>query len=201
MPTRFSTRCLMPLLLAIALPAQAHLQPYRQHREVYGLFSAGFTGGGEDLVKLRFERGGSENVEAGGEIVFGGGVIFAPRDSVLQYQFTLNYHSDGALAENGEVSFDRFPLEALLFFAEGRHRAGFGLSYHLSPELEIDIDGSPRETVDFEDALGIVVEYNFEISPQFLLGLRYTDIDYEVDGSPSTSVDGNHAGLLFYIRF
>lgn len=187
--------------LLFAVSAQAQLVRYEPHRSIYGVFTAGFTDGGDELASVEFRHGGDDDVDAGGQILLGGGIIVEPRDSILQYQFTANYHVDGAVARDGEAEFERFPLEALMFFRQGNHRFGFGLSYHLSPEFDIEVDGVGDATVNFDDALGVTVEYNYRLSRMFWLGLRYTDIDYEVEEDSSIEIDGNHVGLMMHIQF
>ncbi len=66
------------------------------------------------------------------------------------------------------------------------YRLGVGLSYHVDPEYEEEIDAGYGDTADniqlnFDDALGIVFKLGYLIrSPDWELGLRYTLMDYEL---------------------
>ena len=94
------------------------------------------------------------------------------------------------------------------FYNFSKHRTGAGLSYHLSPELDLKEIGGPK--VKFDDVPGWLVEYDYSFSDWenggFVLDARYLWIDYEVDkvNSFSTSgveVDGNHVGIHINYMF
>ena len=163
--------------------------------------SIGYTHGGDDIMKVHFERGSSEKITAGGEALLGAGALI-PLTPSTDLQLTLNYHFDNATAKNGDISFTRYPLDALVFHHNDQHRFGLGVSMHLSPEIEVDIDGQGKQTVEFDQQLGYVLEYNFAASEKIWLGLRYTDIEYTVS-SPDTgeTVDGSHFGLMLHFLF
>lgn len=164
------------------------------------VFTAGYTNGGDDLIKLKYEDGEKEDIQAGGEALLGAGVVISWANSA-ELQLMAGYHFDSASAENGDASFERFPIEALLFRRAGRHRFGGGLTVHLSPSAEIDIDGSEKETVNFDAAPGFILEYDYSALENLSLGLRYTYIEYKSEGPFNTTrVDGNHFGLMVHFR-
>lgn len=74
-------------------------------------------------------------------------------------------------------------LEAMYAQHHGLHRLGFGLSYHLNPKYEIEIDDSRTSQVDFDDSLGIVFKWQYLFKqPNWHLGVGYTIMDYKKDG-------------------
>lgn len=160
-----------------------------------------FTEGGDDLVKVQFRNADSEKIKAGGLLMLGGGMVYTPAGGAVSLRLTINYHFDTITAKNGDASFERFPLEALLFFNAAPHRLGVGLSHHLSPEAEFDFDDQSRETVKFDDATGVVVEYGYQVTPQIWLGLRYTTISYDAQDLAREEVDGDHVGLTASFTF
>jgi hypothetical protein len=94
-------------------------------------------------------------------------------------------------------------LELIPFYNIRNHRFGAGLSYHFSPELDLgELDG-PK--VEFDDALGWLIEYDYSFSGWqsggFVVGLRYLWIDYKVEKVDGRNVsggfefDGNHVGV------
>lgn len=162
---------------------------------------AGYTNGGDDLINVEYDDGDRDEVQAGGEALLGGGVVVSWQNQ-LELQLTAGYHFDSASADNGDASFDRYPLEALVFRRLGQHRIGGGLTLHLSPTAELDIDGFEKETVNFDAAPGLVLEYGYGVLDNVWLGARYTYIEYKSEGYFATSrVDGNHLGLMAYFRF
>ncbi|MGB1905773.1 MAG: outer membrane beta-barrel protein [Spongiibacter sp.] len=170
------------------------------NRPIRFFVSAGYTHGGDDLLKLQFEKGGSEKITAGGGAMLGAGTIL-PISQNNELQLSINYHGDSSSAKNGDAGFTRFPVEALIFTRNQHHRFGVGPTLHLNPEVELDIDGQRKQSVTFDQALGAVAEYNFLVSEQVWLGLRYTYIQYETKGVVTEEIDGNHVGLMVHLIF
>lgn len=77
-------------------------------------------------------------------------------------------------------------LEIVFTQYYGLHRLGIGLSYHVDPDYEEEIDAGYGDTADnrqlnFDDALGIVFKYGYLVrSPDWELGCRFTLMDYEL---------------------
>lgn len=164
------------------------------------IVAAAYTRGGDDLINVQYADGGKEQITAGGEILLGVGVVFINAGKI-ELQLSANYHFDDVSAKNGDASFERYPIEALIFRRADRYRIGGGLTLHWSPVAEINIDGM-RETVNFDNSFGVVVEYDYKLLDRVWLGLRYTHIDYTVDGPFSgINVDGSHVGLMLNFRF
>ena len=92
---------------------------------------------------------------------------------------SIGYHTDAVGDYNDDITFDRYPLELIPFYNFSNHRIGAGLSYHLSPELDLKEIGGPK--VEFDDALGWLVEYDYSFSgwenDGVVLGVRYLWID------------------------
>lgn len=166
------------------------------------VFNAGLSFGGERLatveVDTAFNGIEEEDIRAGELFMFGGGLLFTERN--FQLQATFNYHVDGIFGENGDASFTRWPLELLAFTTTPRWRVGGGVSYHIDPEVEIDIDFQPREKAKFENAAGIVFQADYRFNENLSLGLRHMAIDYEVEGNDN-EVDGDNTGLIFTVNF
>jgi hypothetical protein len=165
----------------------------------------GVTYGGEKLAEVELDYDG-ERVEhelrAGNLITITGGVVVYLPLPVWSLQSSIGYHVDEVNWDDGEVQFDRYPLELIPFYNFGKHRIGAGISYHLSPEADLKELGGPK--VEFDDALGWLVEYDFKFSGWekrgFVVGARYMWIDYQVDKVNGTrvsggEVDGNHVGV------
>jgi len=166
----------------------------------------GLTHGGDELADVEVyyddDSHHDEDLRAGELITIAAGiVVYFPMPS-WSLQTSIGYHTDDVGDYNDDIKFDRYPLELIPFYNFGSHRLGAGLSYHLSPELDLKEIGGPK--VEFDDALGWLVEYDYSFSgwenDGFVLGVRYLWIDYEVDKvsnirTPGNDVDGNHIGI------
>jgi len=167
----------------------------------------GLTNGGDKLAEARVVYDDDyydyEDDLRAGELatLTGGIVVYFPR-SAWSLQSSIGYHTDSVGQSDDDITFDRYPLELIPFYNFGNHRLGAGLSYHLSPELDLkELDG-PK--VDFDNALGWLVEYDYSFSGWesggFVLGIRHVWIDYEVDEVNGNRVsgnefDGDHVGI------
>lgn len=157
------------------------------------------TGGGDELAKVQllYDDGDrdTQTIEAGGLVYFYAGI--QSNEAPIPYRLTLGYFIDSVDAENGSVSFSRIPVEFMGLYNSGPHTLGAGLTYHLSPELDLGDIGLGSYQAD--DALGLVLMYEYTFEGNFALGLRYTDISYEFEGVED--VDGSNVGLLMELKF
>ena len=164
------------------------------------LFQAGLEHGGDEIVKTYYDNGDNQTIRGGGLLYLAVGGIFptAPVSSPsLETQVSVGWKFDSSTAENGDVDWDRFPIELLQFHKTENWRFGGGLTYHLNPKLEGSGDASHIQA-DFDNALGYVVEVDYLTNEELMIGVRATFIDYEVN---SVSVDGNSIGLLVGVRY
>ena len=164
----------------------------------------GLTHGGDELAEVEVyydDDSHDEDLRAGELITIAAGiVVYFPMPS-WSLQTSIGYHTDDVGDYNDDIKFDRYPLELIPFYNFRNHRLGAGLSYHLSPELDLKEIGGPK--VEFDDALGWLVEYDYSFSGWenggFALGVRYLWIDYEAEKTSNirgpSSVDGNHIGI------
>lgn len=197
---RFCSK-LTPLALATivsALTVQAQAQETASDDESGFQFviSAGITFGGDDFVAIEDEDGDHvDDLEAGGFLYLGAGTNYRFSNSPISIQAVYAYHFDSVDADNGDASFDRFDLDLTVFYNTGAHRIGTGLTHHFSPSLDVDADFFDGD-VDFDDATGFLVEYNYMFSQHGAIGVRYTFIDYEASDVDADEVDGDHIGLF-----
>lgn len=171
----------------------------------------GLTQGGDELAEVELIYDGDSHDEdlRGGELITiaAGIVVYLPLPA-WSLQTSIGYHTDEVGSYNDNITFDRYPLELIPFYNFSNHRIGAGLSYHLSPELDLKVIGGPK--VEFDDALGWLVEYDYSFSGWksggVVLGVRYLWIDYEVDKVNSirasgVEIDGNHVGVQIDYMF
>ena len=178
--------CLASLLL---LPVSSHaLDIYLQ---------GGLHIGGDDLGAATFTSGDREKLKAGELISLSAGLGFEVSKDI-ESRFMVGLKFDSIDAENGSVDFFRYPLEALLMYkASEEILIGGGLSYHLNPSISGDGFAAGAD-VDFDNALGFVLELDYLLSNGGYLGVKLTSIDYEV---ADVSVSGSSIGGILGFHF
>lgn len=161
--------------------------------------------GGDDLVIVS----GGEDLHAGELLNLGIGFDFDLNAAkTLLLRTGINYKFTAVEASNGDAYFDRWPLDLILVWRQGNASLGAGLTYHLSPSYEIDANGITSEA-DFDDALGLLLQAGFMVTPTMELGVRVTMIEYEPSvpltwwpsGAPIDKVDGDSFGFYVSVGF
>ncbi len=204
-----STSLLLALLCAQLAVAQVALrpeQPAYDHNGWNFVGSLGLTFGGDELIEVEVENDffgdEDEDVKAGESVAFALGGAYQFYALPLQLQATIGYHTDGIFADNGDVDFSRKPLELLAFYSINKHRIGAGITHHFDPEFDVDFDFQRRYGVDFEDATGFVVQYDYRVASFFALGVRLVSIEYEPENRfRGPDVDGDHVGIMMTFLF
>jgi len=169
-----------------------------------GVAGAQLTLGGDTLITLDVEDifGDVEQSKIKAGEVFGAfvGAAYRFASSPIQLQATAGLHYAGIFAENGDASFRRLPVELILFANAGAHRIGAGVTHHISPEFKTDLDFGADLKTDFNDATGLVLQYDYVINTRYGIGIRYVNIEYEPKVPAfftPIDVDGSHGGIIF----
>lgn len=202
------------LLIGSSMSAYGHPDYPHQHDEMItgGVIGVAFSSGGDELaretVDSTFGGSDSESIDAGELFHIYGGIHIG--DEQLQLQTTIGYQADRIRADNGDTGFYRYPLEIIGFTRLDRLRLGVGLSHHLSPRYERDIYEDPNETVEFKNATGLVLQADYLFgewgSTAATVGIRYTNIEYEIESSNinverGRTFDGSNVGLSIGLLF
>lgn len=183
-----------------------------QERPLRFVVTGGLTFGGDTLITTNYTNGRSYDTKAGGLVQMGGGVLWQPSKLPLALQATINFHSDGTIARNGDSSFTRFPLELIGFYLPHQDwRIGAGVRYVMSPEAEAHQDGYADTKLEYKDTTGFVVEAGYQAFSNGWVSLRYVSEEYELEsaryGNSSFNVsnvrkaDGSHVGVFFSYNF
>ena len=170
-------------------------------RDLQWVLQMGVDVGGDKIADVYFDDGSNQTINAGGLIQFGGGVLIdtLSASSVYQTQLTINWKFDSAQASNGDVSWDRYPLEVIQFYNTDLIRIGAGLSYHLSPAVSTSGFASGND-IDFDNALGLVLEVDYKFGEKGYFGGRLTSIEYQ-ESTTGTTIDGSSIGLTLGAHF
>jgi hypothetical protein len=175
----------------VALSAQA--------ADVRPLVKAGIDFGGDTLVTVTFVGGGTESIKANDGLFFGGGIAVVNDAKTIESELSLTYKFGTIEASNGDVTFSRLPLDALVFYLLPKARIGAGVTYHMNPEL----DGSGVASglnVDFKDSAGFLLQAEYRITEKMNVGARYTALKYDVEGGTG-DVRSNGLGITFSASF
>lgn len=190
------------LLATLALPAPALATTF----ELGGGVGADFNAGADTLLVLEFDDGDTQDIKAGNGLSLfasGGAVFFDQYQHRLETTLSLGLKmSTMQPAENADLSFLRFPLEALAFYRndDWHFRVGGGPVLHMGNSLTgsgalSDLD------VEMKSALGGVVQADFVIDDWFV-GMRYTALSYRVSGvDESASANSLGVGVGYLYRF
>lgn len=143
--------------------------------------------------KLRtYTDGNTVNLHGGGLIYFTAGLDyhFTPEFAL---QGTVNYHVDRANARNGDIKFERVPVELIAYYQPNPSwRVGGGVRYTTSPKLSGSGVGSGVDA-SFDDTTSAVIEGEYFTSPRVGFKLRYVNEKFKTKGFGD--VDGSHVGI------
>jgi hypothetical protein len=168
--------------------------------DIQGILKTGIDFGGDNIVTVPFTDGSSQTIKANEGLYLGGGVAIINEARDWEFDVTLAYKFRLINASNGDLTWGRWPLEALAFYRFQRVRLGGGLAYHIAPKLEGSGVASNLD-IDFKDALGAVVQADWRITQNLALGLRYTFLEYEAKAPFVGKAKSDGLGLTFSWNF
>ncbi|MFL6621074.1 MAG: outer membrane beta-barrel protein [Sulfurifustaceae bacterium] len=157
-------------------------------------YQAGYDTGGDTLMTVTFSGGDTQNIKANGGLYFGGGVSMINEAENIEAELAISYKVDDITASNGSVTWSRWPIDALVFYRWPTIRLGAGATYHLDPKVHGT--GVISGNFQFKDSLGFLLQLDYRINKNMNIGVRYTALDYEVEGT-SASASANGIGVVF----
>jgi hypothetical protein len=172
------SKIVLPILLLLSFNLQA---------EIY--FELDLEGGGDTLIGTT----SGQDINVGGGVKFAAGVVNQVGDNGESLSLSLGYMFDNIDAINGTAEIDTLTFDAIYSIQRDRHRFGIGASYHMGPTYEDDIFGFSPLKFEFDDALGLILQYGYAAFPGFYIGARFTEMDYEVSG---LSLDASSFGIF-----
>lgn len=167
------------------------------------LVGLGADFGGGELGQVTYSDGSTAPVNANKGIEFYFGVILPNgRASDFSTQVSLGYKMGGPSVINSEVTWSVIPLEVIEYYRASSLRMGLGISYHLNPQLSVNVPGSSY--VDkYNNALGLVAQIGWApMKEHYSVDLRYTSIKFQGNNVVGpANVDGSVAGIFTSFRF
>lgn len=136
---------------------------------------ASLEGGGETLARSTLD----DELNAGGGFKLAIGVQNS-LDEVASSSLRLSvgYLWDDVSGGNGSAEIDALTLDAVYLINSGPHSFGVGATWHAAPRYRADV-GGVRISIDYEDAVGPLLQYGYRFSPGLELGFRISDLTYE----------------------
>jgi len=153
-------------------------------------FELGIEGGGVPIVET-----GAGDINPGGGFKFAIGVQKEVGESGDSLSIALGYLFDEAgeidfWYEQPRFEFNTVTLDAIYTIRNNPHRFGIGGSYHIGPIYK---DNLQPLTLDFDNALGLLLQYSYTLGSGFQIGARLTSMDYEAGG---LSADASSFGIF-----
>ena len=163
-------------------------------------YEFGFLNGGDTLVSGNAPANiypGGDDVKAGSgrKLAFGWHQLFGKRNTQF-FSASLGLLEDEVDGSGGDASLETVSIDAIYGYRFNPHRLGFGLSVHQSPDFEQDIDSAIESKISFENANGFLLQYSYEYTPAFHIGVRYIDMEYEAS---DLEIDASGVGLLMML--
>lgn len=127
----------------------------------------------------------------------------------FELQVLIGYKFDSENAENGSVTWDNIPLTTLAMIRKNRWKLGGGLTYHLNPTLSGSFTGYDENNKyfkdavndEYENALGAIVQVQYQVADNIAMGVRGTFIEYKLKNDPSNVTNGDSIGLNLTYTF
>jgi len=164
--------------------------------EVRPMLKLGYDTGGDTLATVVLD-GKTRSIKANEGLYGGGGMSLVSDDRTLEAELTLSYKFLSIQATDGDVIWERFPFEGLVFYRFPQVRVGGGFTYHLSPKLYGHGVVSGLNT-NFNNAFGTILQGDYRLTEKMNLGLRFTFLTYTVGGA---SVNSNGVGINLSVSF
>jgi hypothetical protein len=195
---------ILGILLAVSTPLwAANFPPAQYDGKMKWILAAGLQGGGDALQSVVDVSTGDtvEKLRAGGYFALRvGAVLPLGEQKNWSLETTVGYLYDEISSNinvNDNAKFERTTVEVIPFYNFGRHRIGIGLTYHISPKFEQTASVGNLE-VEFDDALGGVVQYDVRYDKWISAGIRAGFIQYDYTGG---SVDAPFFGIHLNYEF
>ena len=161
----------MKHLLLTALMGLFLLQPARA--ELY--LEAGLEGGGDTLARSTLD----DRLNAGGGMKLAIGMqTWLDAVGASSLRLDVGYLWDDVSGSNGSAEIEALTFDAVYLINSGPHSFGVGATWRGSPRYRATVNGVTTR-IDYQDAIGPLLQYGYRFSPGLELGFRVSDLEYE----------------------
>ncbi len=147
-------------------------------------FEVGYDGGGDTIA----ETTTGDTISAGSGLKFAAGVQLPLADGGSAIRVAGGYLFDSIDANNGDAETSTITIDALYILNSGPHSLGVGGTMHMGPEYT-ENSAFYSGTIEFDDAVGFLLQYGYHLSSGFEIGARYSNLTYKV-GSAELDAGG-----------
>lgn len=157
------------------------------------MVGAGLSVGGDNLATVEFTDGHSEDLRAGGLLYLTAGADYRISES-FSLQGTINYHVNNSTGDNGDVRFQRFPVELVGYYhINPQWRVGGGVRYTSKPKVS---SSGVLEGMDFkfDNTTSALIEAEYFYSANFGVKMRFVNETFKKAGYTG-EVNGRHVGI------
>jgi hypothetical protein len=160
---------------------------------------AGLTFGGDKLATAVYTNGAEIDIRAGSMVALNAGADFRITPEV-SLQATVGFHVDDATASNGDMRFQRFPIELLAYYnVSPQWRIGGGVRYVSNAKLTSS-GAAYIGDLSFEDTVSGVLEGEYAMSNSIGIKVRYVQEQFE-NKYNGRKTDANHVGVFANFYF
>lgn len=157
------------------------------------MVGAGLSVGGDNLATVEYTDGHSEDLKAGGVLYLTAGADYRISED-FSLQGTINYHVNNSTGDNGDIRFQRFPVELIGYYhINPQWRVGAGVRYTSKPKVSSSgvLDGMDFE---FDNTTSGLVEAEYFYNAKFGVKVRYVNETFKKSGYRG-EVSGKHVGI------
>ena len=179
--------------ITVAASGGAQAETYGQNRDQLGLvLETDAEIGGDNVVKVFYTNGDTQNIKAGQGVTLAAGVHYKPAGFPIDFAATAGYKFVTTAADNTDLRIERVVIKATGTYALPYNLwAAAGPVWHVGTKLKGD---GFVPNIDFGDAVGATVGFGWR-----WVGISYTNIHYT---SPYTGrIDGSNVGVSLMYKF
>ena len=163
-----------------------------------------YDAGGDDIATLVYTDGSTSTLSANEGLHFYIGKNFANGvNSPWRTHASVGYKTGSVTAQNGDLTWSAWPLEAIEFYNMEKARFGAGLVYQLNPKVQGSGFASSLN-LELDNALGFILQFEYRFTPAIqkgvAIGVRYTNISY-TSVNLISEVNGSSIGGVLSITF
>jgi len=193
-------KILMACAISMALSGSAFAQS--APNPLHFMVGVGLTIGGGNVATVQYTDGSTNNISAGTGAQLMTGLDYRLNQSV-SFEATVGYRARFAVGSNGDVSFNRFPIDLLAYYnVDPKWRIGAGVEYINHPSLSGSGEGA-QYNEDFKNTTGFILETEYFPMPNFGVKIRAVKETYKpvntynpYTGANQTNTDGSNIGIF-----
>jgi hypothetical protein len=165
----------VPLALALACAATPSYAA-----DMGLMFKAGWDTGRTLLLQVPIADGASQQIRVNDGLYAGGGLAIVNEARSFEGELSVSYKSKQVTDTDGQVDWNKIPIDALVFYRTADFRFGAGLTYHTFVRLRGT--GTTQMNVNFKNALGFIGQIDLIVGERGTIGLRFIKLEYEAEG-------------------